>query len=121
MADDLGWGEPGLYNSTSPHGRISTPNLDQFGREGTIFTDAYAGYTVRRLDLLQSPLSPLFVAQLVLCCVLQVCAPSRTTLFTGRHSGQFDKLGLNGQDLTVAENMTTLAMMLQKVGYKTGM
>lgn len=55
---DMGWGEPGLYPSTSPHGRISTPNLDQFGREGIQFTHAYAGYTV--------------------------CAPSRTTLVIPR-------------------------------------
>ena len=44
--DDMGWGEPGLYPSTSPHGRISTPNLDKFGQEGIQFTHAYAGYTV---------------------------------------------------------------------------
>eukprot|EP00730_Choanoeca_flexa_P011724 TRINITY_DN2773_c0_g1_i2.p1 TRINITY_DN2773_c0_g1~~TRINITY_DN2773_c0_g1_i2.p1 ORF type:complete len:480 (+),score=117.74 TRINITY_DN2773_c0_g1_i2:94-1440(+) len=94
MADDLGWGEPGIYNSTSPHGCLSTPNIDQFGREGTIFTNSYAGYTV--------------------------CAPSRTTLFTGRHSGQFVKMGLNGQDLTVAENYTTISQMLQQAGYTTG-
>ena len=31
MADDMGWGEPGLYPSTSQHGRITTPNLDKFG------------------------------------------------------------------------------------------
>ena len=55
--DDMGWGEPGLYPSTSQHGRISTPNLDEFGRSGMRFTNAYAGYTV--------------------------CAPSRTTLMTG--------------------------------------
>lgn len=42
----MGWGEPGLYPSTSVHGRISTPNLDTFGKEGIQFTHAYAGYTV---------------------------------------------------------------------------
>eukprot|EP00913_Durusdinium_trenchii_P033181 g31063.t1 len=69
MADDLGWGEVGLYPAESPHGRIATPNLDQFGREGVRFQQAYAGYTV--------------------------CAPSRTTFFTGRHSGHFRALQLN--------------------------
>ena len=58
MADDLGWGEVGLYNSTSEHGRIATPNLDQFGREGTIFTDAYAGYTVSSVKCGQAALFP---------------------------------------------------------------
>ena len=46
MADDLGWGEVGLYPAGSAHGRISTPNLDAFGREGLRFTNSYAGYTV---------------------------------------------------------------------------
>jgi len=62
MADDLGYGEVGLYPATSEHGRIATPNLDTFGKEGVRFTQAYAGYTV--------------------------CGPSRMTFFTGRHSGQ---------------------------------
>ena len=30
----MGWGEPGLYPSTSEHGVISTPNLDKFGQSG---------------------------------------------------------------------------------------
>ena len=34
MSDDMGWGEPGLYPSTSEHGVISTPNLDKFGQSG---------------------------------------------------------------------------------------
>ncbi|CAE7629008.1 GALNS [Symbiodinium microadriaticum] len=93
MADDLGWGEVGLYPSNSSHGRIATPHLDQFGREGTIFRQAYAGYTV--------------------------CAPSRTTFFTGRHSGNFLKLGLNGE--TLHPNQTqTLPQLLSQVGYRTG-
>ena len=64
LADDLGWGEPGAFPSTSPHGRIATPHLNQFASHGVRFTDGYAGYTV--------------------------CAPSRTTLMTGFHSG-FDR------------------------------
>ena len=46
MADDLGWGEPGAFPSTSPHGRIATPHLDQFASDGVRFTNGYAGYTV---------------------------------------------------------------------------
>lgn len=94
MADDLGWGELGLYPSSSAHGRIATPSLDKFGREGIVFTNAYAGYTV--------------------------CAPSRTTFFTGRHSGQFVKHGLSGTDIHVKENVTTIAHVLQRAGYVTG-
>merc|ERR1719443_1973978 len=95
MADDLGWGEVGLYPANSPNGRIATPNLDRFGKEGVQFTHAYAGYTV--------------------------CAPSRTTLFTGRHSGQFVKHGLSGTEIKAGQaNGTTIATMLQKAGYATG-
>eukprot|EP00927_Polykrikos_kofoidii_P043359 TRINITY_DN3742_c0_g1_i2.p1 TRINITY_DN3742_c0_g1~~TRINITY_DN3742_c0_g1_i2.p1 ORF type:complete len:497 (+),score=70.03 TRINITY_DN3742_c0_g1_i2:85-1575(+) len=94
MADDLGWGEVGLYPSSSPHGRIATPNLDQFGRDGMVFMRSYAGYTV--------------------------CAPSRTTFFTGRHSGQFVKHGLDGGKITVSQNVTTVAQLLQRGGYRTG-
>jgi arylsulfatase A-like enzyme len=45
---------------------------------------------------------------------------SRTTLFTGRHSGQFVKLGLDGENLNVGQNFTTLAMLLRSAGYTTG-
>lgn len=93
MSDDLGWGEPGLYPSTSPHGRIATPHLDKLGKEGVQFMQAYAGYTV--------------------------CAPSRTTFFTGRHSGQFVKHGFDGQELKPGQ-ATTVASVLQKAGYATG-
>merc|ERR1719399_1945769 len=93
MSDDLGWGEPGLYPSTSPHGRIATPNLDEFGREGIVFKQAYAGYTV--------------------------CAPSRTTFFTGRHSGKFVEHGLNGESISPSQNVTTLAQVLKRAGYNT--
>jgi len=94
MADDLGWGEVGLYPANSPNGRIATPHLDRFGKEGVQFTHAYAGYTV--------------------------CAPSRTTLFTGRHSGQFVKHGYSGHALAPSQKVTTLADVLKGAGYTTG-
>ena len=95
MADDLGWGEPGAFPSTSPHGRIATPHLDTFAAEGVRFTNAYAGYTV--------------------------CAPSRTTLMTGFHSGHFPREGLNGEALAPAQSaaMLTLPAMLRRAGYVT--
>ncbi|EDQ89775.1 uncharacterized protein MONBRDRAFT_24876 [Monosiga brevicollis MX1] len=94
MADDLGWGEVELFPGDSKHGRLATPNLNKFGQEGTIFTQAYAGYTV--------------------------CAPSRTTLFTGRHSGQFIKYGFDGQNLYHNQaHVRTAAQMLREAGYRT--
>ena len=46
-ANKQGWGEPENYPSTSAHGRISTPNLVEFGKGGIVFTNAYAGYVSR--------------------------------------------------------------------------
>lgn len=94
MVDDLGWGEVELYPASSPHGRLFTPNLNQFGREGIVFRNAYAGYTV--------------------------CAPSRTTFFTGRHSGEFLKYDLNGEWISSSDSVKNVATVLQDAGYTTG-
>ena len=102
MADDLGYGDLGAYGQQV----IQSPNLDQMAKEGMRFTQCYTG-------------SP-------------VCAPSRSTLMTGLHTGHttvrgnFGKTGVVGlgggkgrvplkaEDLTVAE-------ALKKAGYITGM
>ena len=94
MADDLGWGEVGLYPAHSKHGRIRTPHLDTFGREGMVFLHAYAGYCV--------------------------CAPSRMSFFTGRHSGRFTAMRVNGRSLGVAQNISVFPQVLQQAGYATG-
>jgi arylsulfatase A-like enzyme len=98
MADDLGWGDLGCYGQK----HIRTPNLDRLAAEGTRFTDVYAGASV--------------------------CAPSRSVLMTGQHTGHTRVRGnaavtggvgpqrrvpLEPQDRTVAE-------VLQKAGYATG-
>jgi arylsulfatase A-like enzyme len=88
LADDLGYGELGSYGQT----KIQTPNLDRLAAEGMRFTDAYAGNTV--------------------------CAPSRSALMTGKHSGHGRvrsnvQVPLTAADLTIAE-------MLKSVGYHTG-
>ncbi|MBP6773215.1 MAG: arylsulfatase [Gemmatimonadaceae bacterium] len=57
MADDLGWAELGSYGQT----KILTPHLDRLAREGVRFTRFYSA-------------SP-------------VCAPSRSALLTGLHTG----------------------------------
>jgi arylsulfatase A len=57
MADDLGYGELGCYGQQI----IKTPNIDNLAKQGLRFTQYYAG-------------SP-------------VCAPSRCTLMTGKHTG----------------------------------
>jgi arylsulfatase A-like enzyme len=57
QADDLGYGDLSAYGQS----RFQTPALDRLAREGTRFTQYYAGSTV--------------------------CAPSRAALMTGMHTG----------------------------------
>src|SRR5687767_8384028 len=57
LADDLGYGDIGPYGQR----HILTPNLDRLAAQGTRFTQAYAGAAV--------------------------CAPSRSVLMTGLHTG----------------------------------
>ena len=57
LADDLGYGDLGCYGQKI----IQTPNLDRMAAEGLRFTQFYAGSTV--------------------------CAPSRSVLMTGLHTG----------------------------------
>src|SRR5262245_37457244 len=56
FADDLGYGDVGVFN---PDSKIATPNVDRLARQGLRLTDAHA------------PAS--------------VCVPSRYGLLTGRH------------------------------------
>ncbi|HVT73679.1 MAG TPA: arylsulfatase [Lacunisphaera sp.] len=106
VADDLGYGDLGCFGST----RIATPNIDRLAREGTRFTQCYAG-------------SP-------------VCAPSRGVLLTGLHTGH-GRIRQNSPDVggeleTFADGKEggirlsftakdhTFAELLQKAGYVTG-
>ena len=89
MVDDLGYADLGCYGQE----QILTPNIDQLAKEGTRYTQVYAGATV--------------------------CAPSRSSLMTGTHGGNTrvrDNLPhgvfLQPDDVTVAE-------VLKKAGYKT--
>jgi arylsulfatase A-like enzyme len=87
MADDLGYGDLGCYGQK----HFETPRLDQMAAEGIRFTQYYAGSTV--------------------------CAPSRSVLMTGLHTGHTRIRGnglvpLDYGDLTVAE-------MLKQKSYET--
>src|SRR4028119_1257831 len=57
LADDLGYGDLGCYGQK----KINTPHLDRMAAEGMRFTQFYAGTSV--------------------------CAPSRSALMTGQHTG----------------------------------
>jgi arylsulfatase A-like enzyme len=102
MADDLGYGDLGCYGQH----HILTPNIDQLAVEGTRFTDVYAGSTV--------------------------CAPSRSVLMTGQHTGHttvrgnFGKGGVPGLGggkgrVPLRDEDVTVAELLRSAGYTTGM
>ncbi len=94
-ADDLGYGDLSCYN---PKAAYKTPRLDQMAAEGIRFTDAHSPSTIcspSRYGLLSGQ---------------QVCRTGRrTTAFEGPGGPSYLMPG----DLTIAE-------MLQKQGYRTG-
>ena len=111
LADDLGYGELGSFGQKE----IETPNLDKLALEGMVFTNHYSG-------------SP-------------VCAPSRSVLMTGMHTGtthirdnsewrergdvwsfkaMYDNPELEGQR-PLSDSKITVAQVLKNNGYKTGM
>ena len=87
MADDLGYGDIGAYGQK----HFRTPRLDQMAREGIRFTQYYAGSTV--------------------------CAPSRSVLMTGFHSGHTRIRGNGSVPLDYGD--LTLAEILKKKKYDT--
>ncbi|MDC3077146.1 arylsulfatase [Flavobacteriales bacterium] len=111
LADDLGYGELGIYGQKI----IETPNIDALAKKGLLFTDHYTG-------------SP-------------VCAPARSVLMTGQHSGHtyirnngewsergdvwsfeamFNDPTLEGQR-PLPDSTVTVAKVFKDNGYKTGM
>lgn len=89
LADDLGYGDLGCYGSA----KINTPNIDALAKTGTRFTDFYAGSTV--------------------------CAPSRASLMTGRHTGH---AGIRGNgEVPLGTLDSILPQYLHRAGYKNGM
>jgi len=90
MADDLGYGHLGCYGQKL----IRTPHLDRMSREGMRFTQAYAGCTV--------------------------CAPSRSVLMTGLHTGHTPVRGNSG-GIPLHEGDVTVAEVLKSAGYTTGL
>ena len=96
LADDLGWGDLGLYGNPT----FKTPNLDRLGQDGARLTDFY---------------SP-----------CPYCAPTRAALMTGRYQFRSGMTrnpapdeGIN--DVGVPASELTLAELLKTAGYRTGM
>jgi len=94
LADDLGYGDLGSYGQE----KIATPHLDQLANDGIRFTRHYSGSTV--------------------------CAPSRSVLMTGLHTGHTPIRG--NQEVKpegqwpLPASAKTLADGLKEVGYVTG-
>ena len=94
LADDLGYGDLSCYGQT----HFSTPNIDKLAKNGMLFTQHYSGSTV--------------------------CAPSRSALMTGQHTGHTPIRGNKewqpeGQ-YPMAASAVTIAEALKEVGYTTG-
>lgn len=95
LADDLGFGDLSCYGQK----KFETPNIDALAKKGLKFTQHYSGSTV--------------------------CAPSRCCLMTGYHTGHAVVRGNaevqpEGQEPMPADTFT-VAHLLQKAGYKTGL
>ncbi|MGV3756737.1 MAG: arylsulfatase [Verrucomicrobiota bacterium] len=90
VADDLGYGDLGCYGQT----KIKTPVLDRLAKEGTRFTQFYAGSSLG--------------------------SPSRASLLTGRHTGHTNIRGISPIANALFSSDVTIAEMLQETGYRTG-
>ena len=94
LADDLGYGDIGAYGQE----KIETPNIDKLAAGGILFTNHYSGSTV--------------------------CAPSRSVLMTGLHTGHTPVRGNKefqpeGQH-PLTDTVLTIPQLLKDQGYATG-
>ncbi|MFD2200389.1 arylsulfatase [Shivajiella indica] len=94
LADDLGYGDLGFLGQEW----IETPNIDRIAAEGMFFSNHYTGATV--------------------------CAPSRSALMTGLHTGHTPIRGNfeiqpEGQ-YPMPDTLLTLPKLFKQAGYATG-
>ncbi|QZE13687.1 arylsulfatase [Halosquirtibacter laminarini] len=94
LADDLGYGDVGYLGQS----KFPTPNIDKLVSKGVVFTQHYSGSTV--------------------------CAPSRSALLTGFHTGHTPIRGNaevrpEGQK-PIPSSSFTMGELFQKHGYYTG-
>ncbi len=100
MADDLGYADLGCYGQEI----IKTPYIDSFATESIRFTHCHTGASV--------------------------CAPSRSVLMTGQHTGHTTVRGNKGSNtpphdgqkgrIPLKRSDITVAEILKKAGYVTG-
>ena len=94
LADDLGYGDLSVYGQK----KFQTPNIDKLAAHGMLFTQHYSGSTV--------------------------CAPSRSALMTGMHTGHTVVRGNYGimpeGQFPIPDSSLTIAEVLKKAGYSSG-
>lgn len=94
LVDDLGYGDLSCYGQT----KFSTPNIDELASNGIKFTQHYSGSTV--------------------------CAPSRSALMTGQHTGHTfirgNKEIMPEGQYPLESEAITIAEYLKEAGYVTG-
>lgn len=94
LADDLGYGDLSVYGQE----KFETPNIDKLASQGMLFTQHYSGSTV--------------------------CAPSRSALLTGMHTGHTvirgnKEIQPEGQH-PIPDETYTLAEAMKENNYVTG-
>jgi len=93
LADDMGYGDVGCYNSDS---KIPTPNMDRLAKGGMIFTDAHSASAV--------------------------CTPSRYGILTGRYCWRTSlkrQVLYSYEPPLIEPQRLTIAGMLKQAGYNT--
>lgn len=90
-ADDLGYGDLGMYGAT----KINTPNIDKLASQGRMFTDFHSASAV--------------------------CSPSRYALLTGRYPARIDLWApiFLRHPLVIDTSRTTIADVMKDAGYAT--
>ncbi len=89
LVDDMGYGDLSIYGQKT----LSTPRIDKMATEGIHFTNMYTGSTV--------------------------CAPSRASLMTGKHTGHTSVRG-NLPAQLLGDDELTLAKVFKNADYVTG-
>ena len=90
-ADDLGYGDVGIYGAT----KLQTPNLDRLAKQGIYFTNGHA--------------------------TSSTCTPSRYALMTGQYPWRRTGTGVLPGDaaLIVPTDRLTLPKVFKRAGYRT--
>ncbi len=90
--DDVGYGDVGCYGAT----KLKTPNIDKLASNGLRFTNSHAPSAT--------------------------CTPSRYAMLTGEYAWRRKGTGIAPGDapMIIPTEKTTMADILKKAGYKTG-